>query len=86
MADTLNKFFEVRWKAIEKKLPKFDFGPLPAKSGSGDGLEMAKPIPPSKKRKGMSSEHEVRPEPAKRVMTEEERHSLGRSGQERRVL
>ena len=78
MADTLNKFFEVRWKAIEKKLPKFDSEPLPAKSGSGDGLEMAKSMPPSKKRKILPTQPEVRLGPAKRVMTEEERHRLGR--------
>ncbi|PON95301.1 Bromodomain containing protein [Trema orientale] len=80
MADTLNKFFEVRWKAIEKKLPKLDSQPLPEKSGSGYDLEMAKPIAPSKKRKIISTQPEVRPEPqpAKRVMTEEERHNMGR--------
>ncbi|XP_059449447.1 transcription factor GTE8-like [Corylus avellana] len=79
MADTLSKYFEVRWKAIEKKLPKADAQPLPAKSGSHEGVEIAKRVmPPSKKRKITSLPHEVMPKPVKRVMTAEEKHNLGR--------
>ncbi|XP_062109058.1 transcription factor GTE8-like [Humulus lupulus] len=78
MADTLNKFFEVRWKAIEKKLPKVHSEPLPEKLGSGVDLEVAEPTPPSKKRKVIPTQPEVRPEPAKRVMNEDEKHRLGK--------
>ncbi|XP_062109057.1 transcription factor GTE8-like isoform X2 [Humulus lupulus] len=78
MADTLNKFFEVRWKAIEKKLPKVHSEPLPEKSGSGVDLEIVEPTPPSKKRKVIPTQPEVRPEPAKRVMNDEEKHRLGK--------
>ncbi|KAF4355365.1 hypothetical protein F8388_026635 [Cannabis sativa] len=68
MADTLNKFFEVRWKAIEKKLPKANPKPLPEKSGSRVNLELAEPAPPSKKRKSQQ----------KGVMNDEEKHRLGK--------
>ncbi|KAF4367240.1 hypothetical protein G4B88_026747 [Cannabis sativa] len=78
MADTLNKFFEVRWKAIEKKLPKAHPKPLPEKSGSRVNLELAEPAPPSKKRKVIPTQPELRPEPAKRVMNDEEKHRLGK--------
>ncbi|KAM6565504.1 hypothetical protein CsatA_024632 [Cannabis sativa] len=78
MADTLNKFFEVRWKSIEKKLPKVHSQPLPEKSGSVVDLEIAEPNPPSKKRKVIPTQPEVRPEPVKRVMNDEEKHRLGK--------
>lgn len=78
MADTLNKYFEVRWKTIEKKLPKTEPQPLPAKSGSRENVEATKLVPPSKKRKITPVQPEVIPEPAKRVMTLEEKHNLGR--------
>ncbi|XP_062109059.1 transcription factor GTE8-like [Humulus lupulus] len=79
MADTLNKFFEVRWKPIEKKLPKVHPKPLPEKkSGSGVDLELAEPNPPSKKRKVVPTQPEVRPEPVKRIMNDEEKHRLGK--------
>ncbi|KAH0984600.1 hypothetical protein GBA52_011777 [Prunus armeniaca] len=45
MADTLSKFFEVRWKTIEKKLPKADYQPPPAKSGPREAVETPKPLP-----------------------------------------
>lgn len=79
MADTLSKYFEVRWKAIEKKLPKPDAQPLVAKSGLREDIEIAKKVmPPSKKRKITSLPQEVMPKPIKRVMTDEEKHNLGR--------
>lgn len=78
MADTLSKFFEVRWKTIEKKLPKPEPQPLAEKSGPRENVETTKPMPPSKKRKITPVQPEVIPEPAKRVMTVEEKHNLGR--------
>ncbi|KAI4350552.1 hypothetical protein L6164_004999 [Bauhinia variegata] len=83
MADTLNKYFEVRWKAIEKKLPKTDAPALPAKSETHEDVitarPMKEPMPPSKKRKiaSLPPRPEVMP-PAKRVMKDEEKHKLGR--------
>ncbi|XP_041007235.1 transcription factor GTE8-like [Juglans microcarpa x Juglans regia] len=79
MADTLAKYFDLRWKAIEKKLPKTDAQLLPAKSGPREDVVIAKKVtPPSKKRKITSLPHEVMPKPVKRIMTDEEKHSLGR--------
>ncbi|KAM1058484.1 hypothetical protein ACFX1Q_024178 [Malus domestica] len=78
MADTLSKFFEVRWKTIEKKLPKADSQPPPTKSGSREGMETSKPLPPSKKRTITSVHNEVKSEPPKRVMTTEEKLNLSR--------
>lgn len=80
MADTLNKYFEVRWKPIEKKLPKTDAQPLAAKSGPFcEDMEPAKKVmPASKKRKITSMPHEVLQKPVKHVMTDEEKQNLGR--------
>lgn len=75
MADTLSKFFETRWKPIEKKLPKTDTQVLPAKSGPHEDLETAE-IYPAKKRKTTSFQQEIKPEPVKQVMTTEEKHNL----------
>ncbi|TQD98104.1 hypothetical protein C1H46_016226 [Malus baccata] len=78
MADTLSKFFEVRWKTIEKKLPKADSQPPPTKSVPREGMETSKPLPPSKKRTITSVHNEVKSEPPKRVMTTEEKLNLSR--------
>ncbi|XP_024973772.1 transcription factor GTE9-like isoform X2 [Cynara cardunculus var. scolymus] len=74
MADVLSKFFELRWKPIEKKLPV---------NGSKqhsfhEEIDLVKPIPPSKKRKIASIQQELLPEPVKLVMTNEEKHNLSR--------
>lgn len=76
MADTLKKFFEARWKNIEKKLPATDPQPSTEKSESQHEMRSAKPVPPSKKRKVSSMHSEVVPESVKRVMTNEEKHKL----------
>ncbi|KAA3455895.1 transcription factor GTE8-like [Gossypium australe] len=76
MADTLNKFFEVRWKNIEKKLPVTGTQLVQSKAPSED-IETSKPMPPAKKRKTTSVTQEIIKEPVKR-MTEEEKHNLGR--------
>uniref|UniRef100_A0A5B7BNY6 Putative Bromodomain-containing protein isoform 4 n=1 Tax=Davidia involucrata TaxID=16924 RepID=A0A5B7BNY6_DAVIN len=67
MADTLSRFFEVRWKLIEKKLPVNDSQQLTVKS-----------MPPSKRRKIDSMNHKVIPKPIKRIITAEEKHNLSR--------
>ncbi|KAK7311365.1 hypothetical protein RJT34_09465 [Clitoria ternatea] len=77
MADTLNKYFEVRWKTIEKKLPRSE--PLPVKPDTSEDVKTTRPVPPSKKRKiaSLPPQPEVNP-PAKRVMSDQEKHNLGR--------
>ncbi|KAK7338386.1 hypothetical protein VNO77_18993 [Canavalia gladiata] len=78
MADTLNKYFEVRWKTIEKKLPKSDAMQLSAKPDTCEDVKTTRPIPPSKKRKvnSLPPQPEVMP-PAKQVMSDQEKHNLG---------
>lgn len=77
MADTLNKFFEMRWKAIEKKLPRAGGEVLQENSGPHEDFETAE-TSPAKKRKVTSFQHDIMPEPGKRGMTDEERLNLGR--------
>ncbi|KAL7232737.1 hypothetical protein ACSBR2_010696 [Camellia fascicularis] len=77
MADTLRKFFELRWKVIEKKFLK-DSRPLQEKSGVHEEKETVKSMPSSKKRKITSMDHKVIPDPASRIMTDEEKHNLSR--------
>ncbi|XP_004516284.1 transcription factor GTE8-like isoform X2 [Cicer arietinum] len=79
MADTLKKYFEVRWKTIEKKLPRSDALPLPIKPNPSQDVKTTRPVPPSKKRKIVSLPPQ--PEvitPAKQTMSDEEKHNLGR--------
>ncbi|XP_043807016.1 transcription factor GTE8 isoform X2 [Manihot esculenta] len=77
MADTLGKFFEVRWKAIEKKLPRIGTQALPANSGPHEDLQTTKATP-IKKRTGGPYQHEIVPEPARQVMTDDEKQHLAR--------
>ncbi|KAI8541360.1 hypothetical protein RHMOL_Rhmol08G0054300 [Rhododendron molle] len=77
MADTLCKFFEVRWKVIEKKLTKTS-QPSQEKSSLREEKEAIKPLPPTKRRKIVTVPQEVMPHPEKRTMTEEEKHKLSR--------
>ncbi|XP_052189164.1 transcription factor GTE8 isoform X1 [Diospyros lotus] len=77
MADTLSKFFEIRWKVIEKKLPK-DSQLFPEKLGIHEEKERRQPMPPSKKAKIMSMHHKVMRDPVKQIMTDEEKHKLSR--------
>ncbi|KAJ9152771.1 hypothetical protein P3X46_026297 [Hevea brasiliensis] len=77
MADTLSKFFEVRWKTIEKKLPKTDAQAVQANSGPHEDLQSTETCP-IKKRKVTSYQHEIVPEPARRIMTDDEKQKLGR--------
>ncbi|XP_027351706.1 transcription factor GTE8-like isoform X2 [Abrus precatorius] len=79
MADTLCKYFELRWKTIEKKLPRSDAVSLPAKTDTCEDVKTTRPMPPSKKRKiaSLPPQPEVMP-PAKQVMSDQEKHDLGR--------
>ncbi|XP_038899184.1 transcription factor GTE9-like isoform X2 [Benincasa hispida] len=77
MADVLNSYFDMRWKAIEKKLPKSDGHALPTKSRPREDAETVRHMP-LKKMKVASRPQEVTPIPSKCVMTDEEKLNLGR--------
>ncbi|KAL8200781.1 hypothetical protein R6Q57_012120 [Mikania cordata] len=74
MADVLSKFFELRWKPIEKKLPRNSS----QQHFPHDEIDLVKPVPPTKKRKITSIQQEQLPDPDKLVMTNEEKHNLSR--------
>ncbi|XP_011040406.1 PREDICTED: transcription factor GTE10-like [Populus euphratica] len=85
MAETLSKFFEVRWKVIEKKIPvTADVEPVPSRTDERMEMETTAHIeketttdtPPSKKKKITPSDSKVKPEPIRKVMTSEERQKL----------
>ncbi|KAK1266770.1 Transcription factor GTE10 [Acorus gramineus] len=76
MADTLSKFFEVRWKPIEKKLRLTEPQPGPMKSGASieaQPMVAKQERPPSKKRKTSSANpgKVVPPVSAQQKMTRE---------------
>ncbi|PHT57198.1 hypothetical protein CQW23_05684 [Capsicum baccatum] len=72
MANEMSKFFELRWKTIEKKLPANHAESVEEKSGLHEENETA-----SKRRKLSPTQHVVMPEPPKCKMTDEEKHKLG---------
>ena len=78
MADTLSKYFEVRWKTIEKKLPVTKTRPMPGKHSIPGDMKTAKPMLPSKKRKVTSMHHEVKQEPVQKVRTADDKRNLSR--------
>ncbi|XP_077229903.1 transcription factor GTE10-like isoform X2 [Tasmannia lanceolata] len=79
MADTLSKFFEKRWKPIEKKLSATDSQLRPAKPGLIRDVKPVKPSVQSKKRKPTSmNSNKVKVESLKQIMTDEGKQSLTR--------
>ncbi|KAK7338388.1 hypothetical protein VNO77_18995 [Canavalia gladiata] len=78
MADTLRNYFELRWKTIEKKLPRSDPLPLAANPDTREDVKTTRPMPPSSKRKitSLPPQPAVIP-PAKQVMSDQEKHNLG---------
>ncbi|KAJ9562627.1 hypothetical protein OSB04_007787 [Centaurea solstitialis] len=78
MADILSKFFELRWKPIEKKLSVSGF----QRQTVHEEIDLVKPMPPSKKRKITSIQPKIVPEPVKLVMTNDEKHNLSRELEE----
>ncbi|XP_058102190.1 transcription factor GTE10-like isoform X2 [Magnolia sinica] len=78
MADTLSKFFETRWKSIEKKLPTTVSQSMPAKPGISREVDAAKPLVQSKKKKPSSTNQKVKTESIKCKMTDEEKQILSR--------
>lgn len=78
MADTLRKFFEVRWKTLEKKLSGTKTHTEPSNSNTHEEKDIVMPVPMAKKRKTTAVDCEGVLEPVKRVMTDEDRLKLGR--------
>ncbi|XP_017258321.1 transcription factor GTE8 isoform X2 [Daucus carota subsp. sativus] len=81
MAATLSKFFEVRWKVIEKKLSANVPQQMPQISSVPTEAGKVKPMPPSKKRKHSSTQLLVLPEPVcepVKCMTAEEKQKLSK--------
>ncbi|GFP85044.1 transcription factor gte9 [Phtheirospermum japonicum] len=76
MADEMNKFFDVRWKPIEKKIPSTADESTAEKSSVIVETESAY-VPPSKKQKTVSMENHVKREKDNRVMSDDEKQKLG---------
>ncbi|KAL7191746.1 hypothetical protein ACSBR2_023764 [Camellia fascicularis] len=76
MAETLSKYFEVRWKSIEKKVPVTIDAPVLSTSSVCIETETPKPMPPSKKKKITPVDNKVKQESVKCVITNEEKHKL----------
>ncbi|XP_071902014.1 transcription factor GTE9-like isoform X2 [Coffea arabica] len=82
MAKALSKFFEMRWKSIEKKIPAAVEEILPPNSGAMIERGTAIAMPPSKKAKSTpvenikKPENKVKQENIKRVMSDVEKQKL----------
>ncbi|XP_052874839.1 transcription factor GTE8-like isoform X2 [Gossypium arboreum] len=79
MAETLSKYFEARWKAIEKKLPitmnVVDGMPLIAAEHPIE-VERNSDILPMKKKKITPKESILKSEPVRQMMTDQEKQQL----------
>ncbi|KAL3617549.1 hypothetical protein CASFOL_037870 [Castilleja foliolosa] len=76
MAADMSKFFEVRWKSIEKKISSTADESTAEKSSVIVETESAY-VPPSKKQKTVSMENHVKHEKDNRVMRDDEKQKLG---------
>ncbi|OIW21874.1 hypothetical protein TanjilG_13743 [Lupinus angustifolius] len=77
MADNLSKFFETRWKPIEKKVLAIGSQSVPSRpTTTFVETKIPDQILPSKKNKITPNETNIKPEPVKRIITAEERHKL----------
>lgn len=77
MAKTLSKFFEARWKAIEKKLSLTTDEQWVPRAAYYVESEMNTQTPPTKRKKSVTqNDANVKPEPVTQVMTGEERLKL----------
>ncbi|KAL5748288.1 hypothetical protein ACOSQ2_025585 [Xanthoceras sorbifolium] len=77
MAETLGKYFEVRWKAIEKKLPvPTDVPSVPSRTGVNVQTEATTGMVPAKKKKISPIDSKIKAEPVTRVMTNEDKRIL----------
>lgn len=77
MAETLNKYFEVKWKAIEEKLPgTTDVQLVPSRPGLHLETRNTSQIPSSITKKAIPPDACIKPETVRRIITEEEKHKL----------
>ena len=77
MAETLSKYFEVRWKAIEKKLPvTINVDAVPSTAAAPREVEINSDILPLKKKKINPKDTMIKPEPVRQIMTDQEKHYL----------
>ncbi|GMH16741.1 hypothetical protein Nepgr_018582 [Nepenthes gracilis] len=80
MAMTMSKFFEVRWRSIEKKIPaNGDLQVPPSRTDTHIENETIDEIPPNYPKNDKippSNEKKVISESVKRIMTDEEKHKL----------
>ncbi|XWS37139.1 hypothetical protein CRYUN_Cryun19dG0017600 [Craigia yunnanensis] len=77
MAETLSKYFEVRWKAIEKKLPvTMHVDAVPSTAAAPREVETNSDILPLKKKKINPKDTMIKPEPVRQIMTDQEKHYL----------
>ncbi|EOY22411.1 Nuclear protein X1 isoform 1 [Theobroma cacao] len=77
MAETLSKYFEVRWKAIEKKLPvTMDIDAVPSTATAPIKVEKNSGSLPFKKKTINPKDTMIKPDPVRQIMTDQERHNL----------
>ncbi|GMH23439.1 hypothetical protein Nepgr_025282 [Nepenthes gracilis] len=77
MAKTLNKFFDVRWRSIEKKIrSNADLQVVPSRIDAHIENVTNDKVPPLKKNKVIQPSCAVMPDPIKRIMKDEEKHKL----------
>ncbi|XP_022738232.1 transcription factor GTE8-like isoform X3 [Durio zibethinus] len=77
MAKTLSKYFEVGWKAIEKKLPvTMDVDAVPCTAAAPIEVETNSNILPLKKKTINPKDILIKPEPVRQIMTHQEKHNL----------
>ncbi|XP_058227508.1 transcription factor GTE10-like isoform X2 [Rhododendron vialii] len=77
MAETLCKYFEVRWKPIEKKVPVIVDAPVHSTSSLDIETETPHVMPPFKSKNIAPVDNIIKQqEPVKRVMTVVEKHKL----------
>lgn len=79
MAETLSKYFEVRWKPIEKKLPmSVDTKPVSSQAGVHieNEFETATSLLPAQKKNVKHNDNKVKPDQVKQIMTAQEKHTL----------
>ncbi|KAJ9140202.1 hypothetical protein P3X46_030878 [Hevea brasiliensis] len=77
MAETQSKYFEVRWKAIEKKLPvTINVESVPPRAGVPMEMETNIGSLPAKKKKSAPNDKKFKLEPVRQIMTDEDKHKL----------
>ncbi|CAL1389047.1 unnamed protein product [Linum trigynum] len=76
MADSLNKYFEVRWKNIEKKLSVVAYDEsMPSSTADGE-IDTLGSVQPPKKKKITPTKNKVKAQPVWPVMTDQQKQNL----------